>query len=157
MNPAIHDELRRECEKIPENEVMTFPVKLCPIAALSQAAHDLGLVTETHVATQSHMRLLLQALGQTSTLSEKDQNGDFEILRSLGTSMLNNFHEGAVQLMRGNGQRGAASSEESEDLSEDSLMSIANNLNSGMTQMCQAFVGALAAKNNGDASPATAT
>jgi len=132
MNPAIHDELRRECEKIPENEVRTFPVKLCPIAALSQAAHDLGLVTETHVATQSHMRLLLQALGQTSTLSEKDQNGDFEILRSLGTSMLNNFHEGAVQLMRGNGQRGAASSEESEDLSEDSLMSIANNLNSGM-------------------------
>ena len=95
------DDLLRAVEQLQGADV-ELPLELCPVAAAAQVCHNLGIIDETHVATQMYWRLLLQALG----LERDAPEGAFDALRSFCETVQARLGMSASHLLHGAGASG---------------------------------------------------
>ena len=98
------DEILRAAERLP-GDTVEIRLELCDVAMAAQTCHTLGIIDETHVATQSYLRLCLAGLGRERDAPE----GAFETLKLFSETMQNNHGQSAAWMLHGAGRSGTAS------------------------------------------------
>ena len=98
------DEILRAAERLP-GDTVEIRLELCDVAMAAQTCHNLGIIDETHVATQSYLRLCLAGLGRERDAPE----GAFETLQLFSETMQNNHGQSAAWMLHGAGRSGTDS------------------------------------------------